>query len=171
MESRPSLPRDVQEKFVHSIKGLERAQFVRYGYAVEYDAIDARVLKATLESKDVPGLFFAGQINGTSGYEEAGAQGLIAGINAGALSVTGADPYVMSRVDGYIGVLIDDLITKGTDEPYRMFTSRAEYRLLLREDNADLRLGETGHRLGLLGDHEFGARGEKGPNPTLDRAA
>jgi tRNA uridine 5-carboxymethylaminomethyl modification enzyme len=149
-----SLPKDVQEKFVHSIKGLEKAQFTKFGYAVEYDAIDARVLKATLESKDVPGLFFAGQINGTSGYEEAGAQGLIAGINAAQLVIE-ADPYVMSRVDGYIGVLVDDLITKGTDEPYRMFTSRAEYRLLLREDNADLRLGETGHRLGLLGDREL----------------
>jgi tRNA uridine 5-carboxymethylaminomethyl modification enzyme len=148
-----SLPRDVQEKFVHSIEGLERAEFVKYGYAVEYDCVDARVLRATLESKDVPGLFFAGQINGTSGYEEAGAQGLIAGINA-SLSVQEKDPFVMSRLDGYIGVLVDDLITKGTDEPYRMFTSRAEYRLLLREDNADLRLGEMGYRLGLLGERE-----------------
>jgi tRNA uridine 5-carboxymethylaminomethyl modification enzyme len=149
-----SLPKDVQEKFVHSIEGLENAQFVKYGYAVEYDCVDSRVLKATLESKDVPGLFFAGQINGTSGYEEAGAQGLIAGINA-ALSVRGEDSFILSRLDGYIGVLIDDLVTKGTDEPYRMFTSRAEYRLLLREDNADLRLGEMGHRLGLLGTREF----------------
>jgi tRNA uridine 5-carboxymethylaminomethyl modification enzyme len=149
-----SLPKDVQERFVHSIKGLENAVFVKHGYAVEYDAIDARVLRSTLESKDVPGLFFAGQINGTSGYEEAGAQGLIAGIGA-ACFVKEADPFQISRLDGYIGVLVDDLITKGTDEPYRMFTSRAEYRLLLREDNADLRLGEMGHQLGLLGDREF----------------
>jgi tRNA uridine 5-carboxymethylaminomethyl modification enzyme len=149
-----SLPKDVQEKFVHSIKGLENAEFTKFGYAVEYDCIDARVLRSTLEAKDVPGLFFGGQINGTSGYEEAGAQGLIAGINA-AQGILERAPFVVSRLDGYIGVLIDDLITKGTDEPYRMFTSRAEYRLLLREDNADLRLGELGHGLGLLGDREF----------------
>lgn len=149
-----SLPRDVQEAFVHSIVGLEQAKFVRHGYAVEYDCVQARQLKATLESKDVPGLFFAGQINGTSGYEEAGAQGLIAGINAG-LRVLSRDPFVMSRLDGYIGVLIDDLILKGADEPYRMFTSRAEYRLLLREDNADLRLSEKARNLGLLGDREW----------------
>lgn len=148
-----SLPRDVQELFVRSIEGLEKAQFIRHGYAVEYDAIDARQLRATLESKDVPGLFFAGQINGTSGYEEAGAQGLMAGVNA-ALGVLDRDPYVMTRAEGYIGVLIDDLVTKGADEPYRMFTSRAEYRLLLREDNADLRLSGMGVSLGLLGDRE-----------------
>lgn len=149
-----SLPREVQEEFVRSIPGLENAEFIRFGYAVEYDAIDARQLRRTLESKDVPGLFLAGQVNGTSGYEEAGAQGLLAGVNA-ALSVREQEPFVLSRDDGYIGVLVDDLTTKGTDEPYRMFTSRAEYRLLLREDNADLRLSEKGHFLGLLSDEAY----------------
>jgi tRNA uridine 5-carboxymethylaminomethyl modification enzyme len=149
-----SLPADVQERFVHSIEGLEKAEFIRFGYAVEYDCVDARQLRATFESKDVPGLFFAGQVNGTSGYEEAGAQGLIAGINA-ALSVQEKDPFALSRLDGYIGVLVDDLVTKGTDEPYRMFTSRAEYRLLLREDNADLRLSELGWKVGLLSDENY----------------
>ena len=149
-----SLPWDVQEKFVRSIVGLEQAAFIRYGYAVEYDSIDARQLRATFESKDVPGLFFAGQVNGTSGYEEAGAQGLIAGINA-ALKVQNREPHTFSRADGYLGVLADDLVLKGSDEPYRMFTSRAEYRLLLREDNADLRLSELGWKLGLLGDREY----------------
>jgi len=151
-----SLPREVQDHFVRSIAGLEKAEFIRYGYAVEYDCIDPRQLKSTLESKDLEGLFFAGQINGTSGYEEAGAQGIIAGMNA-ALRVLEKDPFIISRVEGYIGVLIDDLVTKGADEPYRMFTSRAEYRLLLREDNADLRLSESGYRAGLLGDREYHA--------------
>lgn len=149
-----SLPRDVQEDFIHSIVGLENAKFLKHGYAVEYDAVDARMLKATLEAKDVDGLFFAGQVNGTSGYEEAGAQGLIAGMNA-ALSVKEKDPFIMARHDGYIGVLIDDLILKGSDEPYRMFTSRAEYRLHLREDNADLRLSEMGYRTGLLSEKNY----------------
>jgi tRNA uridine 5-carboxymethylaminomethyl modification enzyme len=149
-----SLPRDVQEKFVRSIAGLERAEFIRHGYAVEYDAIDPRQLKSTLESKDIQGLFFAGQVNGTSGYEEAAAQGLMAGINAAQRALGGA-PQTLLRHEAYIGVLIDDLITKGADEPYRMFTSRAEHRLQLREDNADLRLSEIGHRLRILSDECF----------------
>lgn len=149
-----SLPKDVQEDFVHSIVGLERAQLVRYGYAVEYDCIDARQLRVTFESKDVAGLFCAGQINGTSGYEEAGAQGLIAGVNA-ALLVQEKAPFILQRDEGYIGVLADDLVLKGADEPYRMFTSRAEHRLLLREDNADLRLSEKGWKLGLLGEEQY----------------
>ncbi len=151
-----SLPWDVQEKFVRTIPGLEKAEIIRYGYAVEYDSIDARQLKATFESKDISGLFFAGQVNGTSGYEEAGAQGIIAGINA-ALGVQDQDAVVFSRTDGYLGVMADDLVLKGADEPYRMFTSRAEHRLLLREDNADLRLSAIGRKVGLLGDEEFRA--------------
>ena len=149
-----SLPQDVQEKFVRSIVGLEKAEFIRYGYAVEYDCIDARQLRASFESKDISGLFFAGQINGTSGYEEAGAQGIIAGINA-VQRLREQDSFILSRTDGYIGVLADDLVLRGADEPYRMFTSRAEYRLLLREDNADLRLSEMGYQLGLLDDQAY----------------
>ncbi len=148
-----SLPIEVQEEFVHSIPGLEKAVFIRYAYAVEYDSVDARQLKGTLECKDVPGLFFAGQVNGTSGYEEAAGQGIIAGINAAHYTL-GLPEFILSRHEGYIGVMIDDLILKGSDEPYRMFTSRAEYRLLLREDNADLRLSPRAIQVGMLGDRE-----------------
>lgn len=158
-----SMPEYVQEEMVHSLKGLENAKILRYAYAIEYDAIDSKQIKRSLETKLIEGLYTAGQINGTSGYEEAAGQGLIAGINA-SLKIEGKDPLILNRSESYIGVLIDDLVTKGVKDPYRLLTSRAEYRLLLRNDNADLRLRDYGYQIGLIDEDTYKEFNEKKDN-------
>ena len=155
-----SMPHDVQEDMLKSLPGLENCIIEKYAYAIEYDAIDPLQCKPTLENKKIENLYTAGQINGTSGYEEAAAQGLMAGINA-VLKMDGKEPLILHRDEAYIGVMIDDLVTKGTKEPYRLLTSRAEYRLLLRHDNADRRLSTYGHEFGLISDERFSAFEEK----------
>lgn len=158
-----TLPQEVQKEFYKTIEGLENCKIIRPAYGIEYDCLDSTNLKRSLESKDIENLFFAGQINGSSGYEEAAGQGLIAGINA-ALKLRGDDPLILDRSDAYIGVLIDDLVTKGTNEPYRMMTSRCEYRLTMRQDNADFRLTEKGHEIGLVSDKRYEKMVEKREN-------
>ena len=152
-----SMPEEVQQRILHSIAGLENAQMMRPGYAIEYDVVEPWQLRPTLETKVVKNLFTAGQMNGTSGYEEAAGQGILAGINAGLRALGKTEPFILKRSDAYIGVMVDDLVTKGTNEPYRLLTSRAEYRLILRHDNADLRLTERGHDLGMISDERYQA--------------
>ena len=149
------MPADVQEAFIHTMKGLENVEILQYAYAIEYDYVDPKELNNKLECKKIQNLFLAGQINGTTGYEEAGAQGLVAGVNAALKSQNSEKEFIIDRSEAYIGVMIDDLITKGVDEPYRMFTSRSEYRLFLRSDNADMRLTEKGYNIGCVSDLRY----------------